>query len=155
MLTEELKKEIEEAQKKYPDRKSAVMEVLMAAQRIRGHVTEEDMRDIATALGINPIAVSEVGAFYTMYNVERPVGRYHIQVCRNISCSLLGAERLLEYIEGRLGIKVGETSEDKKFTLTTVECLGSCGTAPAMQINEDYHENLTEERIDGILKGLE
>jgi NADH-quinone oxidoreductase E subunit len=155
MLTEELKKEIEEALAKYPDRRSAVMEVLMAAQRLRGHVTEEDMRAIAGALGINPIAVSEVGAFYSMYNVERPVGRYHVQVCRNISCSLLGAEQLIEYIEGRLGIKVGETTEDKKFTLTTVECLGSCGTAPTMQVNEEYHENLTVKRIDEILDGLE
>jgi NADH-quinone oxidoreductase subunit E len=155
MLSEELKKELEEALARYPDRRSAVMSVLMSAQRTRGHVTADDMREIARELGITPVSVDEVGGFYSMYNVERPVGKYHVQVCWNISCSLLGAEHLIEHIERRLGIKAGETTGDKKFTLSMVECLGSCGTAPMMQINDDYHENLTVERIDGILDALE
>jgi NADH-quinone oxidoreductase E subunit len=155
MLAEKVKKDIEGVLKKYPDKRSAVMAVLTIAQRERGHITDEDMRDIAALLGINPVAVHEAGSFYTMYSLERPVGKYHIQVCWNISCSLLGAEHIIEYIQGLLGIKVGETTPDKKFTLSTVECLGSCGTAPMMQINDDYYENLTEEKIEEILKGLE
>jgi NADH-quinone oxidoreductase E subunit len=154
MLAEKVKKDIEGVLKKYPDKRSAVTEALTIAQRERGHITDEDMRDIATILGINPVAVHEAGSFYTMYNVERPVGKYHIQVCWNLSCSLLGAEHIIEYIQGLLGIKVGETTPDKKFTLSTVECLGSCGTAPMMQINDNYYEDLTEERIEAVLKGL-
>jgi NADH-quinone oxidoreductase E subunit len=154
MLAEKVKKDIEGVLKKHPTKRSAVMAALMRAQRERGFVSEEDMREIAELLGINPVAVNEVGGFYTMYNVERPVGKYHIQVCWNISCSLLGAEHLIEYMERLLGIKVGETTPDKRFTLSTVECLGSCGTAPMMQINDDYYENLTEEKIEEILKGL-
>lgn len=154
MLSEDIKKAIEAEVKKYPTRRSAVMAALTMAQRGKGQVSEDDMREIADLLGINPVAVHEMGTFYTMYNVERPVGRYHVQVCWNISCSLLGAEHLIEYMEKLLGIKVGETTEDKKFTLSTVECLGSCGTAPMMQINEEYYENLTEEKVEKILKGL-
>jgi NADH-quinone oxidoreductase E subunit len=155
MLAEKVKKDIEGVLRKYPKKRSAVMAALTIAQRERGHVTDEDMREIAGLLGINPVAVHEAGSFYTMYNVEKPVGRYHIQVCWNISCSLLGAEHLIEHIERLLGIKVGETTTDKRFTLTTVECLGSCGTAPMMQINDGYYENLTEARIEEILKELE
>ena len=88
-----------------------------------------------------------------MYN-KKPVGKYHIQVCTNVSCSLLGAEHIVEFLSKKLGIKKGETMPDKKFTLSEVECLGSCGTAPMMQINHDYYENLNEEKIEEILKGL-
>jgi NADH-quinone oxidoreductase E subunit len=148
MLSEDLKKDIEAEIKKYPTRRSSVMAALTMAQRDKGRVTAEDMCEIADLLGINPVDVHEMGTFYTMYNVERPVGKYHIQVCWNISCSLLGAEHLIEHIEKLLGIKLGETTPDKKFTLTTVECLGSCGTAPMMQINDG-------ERVEEILKGLD
>jgi NADH-quinone oxidoreductase subunit E len=88
-----------------------------------------------------------------MYN-RKPVGRYHVQICRNISCSLLGAEHLIEHVSKKLGVKPGETTPDGKFTLTAVECLGSCGTAPVMQVNDDYHESLTEETIDALLDRL-
>jgi len=94
-----------------------------------------------------------VVSFYTMFNRE-PVGENLIQVCTNISCSLLSAEHIVEYIKNKLGIDVGETTPDNKFTLVTVECLGSCGTAPMMQINDTYYENLTEEKIDRILEKL-
>ena len=89
-----------------------------------------------------------------MYNVVDPVGKYHIQVCRNISCWLLGAEKIIAHIEKILDIKTGGTTADKRFSLKTVECLGSCGTAPMMQINDDYYENLTFESVDQILKNL-
>jgi NADH-quinone oxidoreductase subunit E len=82
------------------------------------------------------------------------VGKYHVQICRNISCSLLGAEHLIEHVSQKLGVRPGETTPDGKFTLTKVECLGSCGTAPVMQVNDEYHENLTVESIDRILDQL-
>ncbi len=155
MLSEKVKEEIRGLFKKYRTKRSACMAAMQAVQREVGHLTEEDMREVAEMLGINPVRVHEVGAFYTMYNVQRPVGRYHIQVCTNLSCSLLGAEHIVNVIERRLGIKVGQTTPDNKFTLSTVQCLGSCGTAPMMQINYDYHEDLTEERVVEILDGLE
>jgi NADH:ubiquinone oxidoreductase subunit E len=94
-----------------------------------------------------------VATFYTMYN-RKPVGKYHLQVCRNLSCSLMGAEHLIEHVAGRLGVRPGETTADGKFTLSTVECLGSCGTAPVMQVNDDYYEDLSEDKVDAILDGL-
>jgi NADH-quinone oxidoreductase subunit E len=94
-----------------------------------------------------------VASFYTMFYTQ-PVGEHIIQVCTNISCSLLGAEHIVDYISRKLSIGVGQTTPDGKFTLLTVECLGSCGTAPMMQVDEAYHENLTDEKIDGILAEL-
>ncbi|MBI5492037.1 MAG: NADH-quinone oxidoreductase subunit NuoE [Deltaproteobacteria bacterium] len=155
MLSERAKKEIEAALRKYPNRKSAVMDALRAAQKDKGHIAKDDMDEIASILEMRSVEVNAAAAFYTMYNVDRPVGKYHIQVCRNISCSLLGAEHLIKHMERALSIKTGETTPDKRFTLSTVECLGSCGTAPMMQINDDYHENLTEAKIDELLKKLE
>ncbi len=155
MFSDKAKEEIEQALKKYPNRRSAVMDVLRIAQRERGgHIVKEDIEEISGILGMQAVEVNASAAFYTMYNVEKPVGKYHIQVCRNISCSLLGAENLIKHMERELNIKLGETTPDKKFTLSTVECLGSCGTAPMMQINDDYYESLTAEKIDKILKDL-
>lgn len=155
MLSEKMKKMIDEVIKKYPSRRSAVMPALMIAQKEgTGHVTKDDMEEIAEILDLKPVVVAEIGGFYTMYNVQRPVGKYHVQVCRNISCSLLGAEHIISHIEKKLGIKTGDTTRDKKFTVSTVECLGSCGTAPMMQINDDYYENLTNQGVDEILDSL-
>ncbi len=153
MLTEKMIEQIQALQDKYPDKRSLVMGALWEVQRTRGwKLTQEDLEDIAELLDISPVEVQAVASFYTMYNVVEPMGRYHIQVCQNISCTLLDAEHIIEYLENKLGIKPGETTEDKKFSLTTVECLGSCGTAPMMQINDDYYENLTVERANEILK---
>ena len=154
MLTEKLREEIKSKMSMYSTRRSTTMEALRLVQKEQGHITRDDMAEIARILGMTSVQVEEVASFYTMYNKERPVGRYHIQVCRNLSCSLLGAEHLIEYMERFLGIKVGETTGDGRFTLSTVECLGSCGTAPMMQINDDYYENLTEERIKNIIESL-
>jgi len=153
ILSEETLKKIEEVQKKYPTKRSAVLPALYLAQAEQGYVTKEAMAEIAELLSLPPIQVYESATFYTMYN-KKPVGRNHIQVCTNLSCSLLGAEHIVEYISKKIGVSKGKTTEDKKFTLSTVECLGSCGTAPMMQINDDYHEDLTEEKIDKILDGL-
>lgn len=155
MLSEKVKQEIEAALKKYPNKRSAVMDALRIAQHANaGHVTKEDMEEIAKLLEMKTIEVNSAATFYTMYNVAKPVGKYHIQVCRNISCSLMGAEHIIKHMERTLSIKTGETTSDGKFTLSTVECLGSCGTAPMMQINDDYYEKLTEERLNEILLNL-
>ncbi|MBI5406358.1 MAG: NADH-quinone oxidoreductase subunit NuoE [Nitrospirae bacterium] len=153
MLSEGAVKEINELTGKYANKRSAVMPALFVVQREYGYVNEEGMREIANILGLRPVQVFEVATFYTMYN-KKPVGKYHIQVCTNISCSLLGADHIMDFLSQRLGIKVKETTPDKRFTLSAVECLGSCGTAPMMQINDRYHEDLTKEKIEEILKGL-
>lgn len=155
MLSDKIKSEIEKTAARYHTRKSACMAALQIIQREKINLTEDDLRDVAALLDIKPVEVEEVTGFYTMYNVDTNVGKNHIQVCANISCSLMGAEHIIKAIERTLGIKTGETTADKKFTLTTVECLGSCGTAPMMQVNDDFYENLTEEKVVEVLKKLE
>lgn len=153
MLSENAVKEINELTSKYATKRSVIMPALSVVQREHGYVTEEGMRDVARILGLKPILVFEVATFYTMYN-KKPVGKYHIQVCTNIACSLLGAEHLMDFLSRKLGIKTKETTSDKKFTLSAVECLGSCGTAPMMQVNDSYYENLTESKVEEILNNL-
>ncbi len=153
MLSEGAAKEIEDIARRYPVKRSAVMPALYVVQREYGYITEEGMKEVANILGLRPIQVYEIATFYTMYN-KKPVGKYHIQVCTNVSCSLLGAEHIVDYLSRKLGIKVKETTPDRRFTLSVVECLGSCGTAPMMQINDTYYEDLTEQKIDEILNNL-
>lgn len=153
MLSAKAIEDIKKAITKYPVKQSAAMDALRIAQAECGSVTEGAMRQIASLLNMPPVQLNQVAAFYTMYN-HKPVGKYHIQVCTNVSCSLLGAEHIVRFLSKKLGIKKGETTPDKKFTLSEVECLGSCGTAPMMQINDDYYENLTEKKIEEILEGL-
>ncbi|MBI5167708.1 MAG: NADH-quinone oxidoreductase subunit NuoE [candidate division NC10 bacterium] len=139
--------------RRYPDKRSALLPILHLIQEEQGRLSDEAMVAVAELLGLKPVEVREVATFYTMFNF-RPVGRYHIQVCHNLSCSLLGAESLIAHLEERLQIRAGETTPDNLFTLIKVECLGSCGTAPVMQINDDYYENLTKEKVDVILESL-
>jgi NADH-quinone oxidoreductase E subunit len=153
VLSENVKAEIKQFKGKYPDPRSALLTALHAAQQEHGWLSPEVMHDVAEVMGLPPTEVASVASFYTMFN-RQPVGENLIQVCTNISCSLLGAEHIVEYIKNKLGIDVGETTSDGKFTLVIVECLGSCGTAPMMQINDTYYENLTEEKIDQILAEL-
>ena len=156
MLSEKTLQVIRDLEKNYPDKRSLVMGALWAAQRHGpGVLTKEDLESIAELLDISPVEVQAAATFYTMYNLISPVGRYHIQVCHNISCTLLDAEQIVAHLEKTLGIESGQTTGDGKFTLTTVECLGSCGTAPMMQINDNYYENLTTEKVDRILESLE
>lgn len=156
MLTEKMTEKIRALEHKYSDKRSLVMGAMWEVQRARGwKLTKADLEDIAIILNISSVEVQAAASFYTMYNVVEQIGgRYHIQVCQNISCTLLGAENLLEHIEKTWAIKPGETTPDNRFSLTTVECLGSCGTAPMMQINDDYYENLTIEKVDEILERL-
>ncbi len=145
--------EFERLLTRYPDRKAVILPALHLAQKEFGHVTDDAIVYIAGLVGTSPAEIEGVATFYTMYN-RKPVGKYHVQVCRNISCSLLGAEHLIEHVAGKLGVKPGGTTPDGKFTLSLAECLGSCGTAPVMQVNDDYYENLTEASIDAILDKL-
>ncbi|MDX1814990.1 MAG: NADH-quinone oxidoreductase subunit NuoE [Thermodesulfobacteriota bacterium] len=138
---------------RYPDREAAILPTLYLAQREFGHLSDEAILYVAGLLGFTPARIYGVATFYTMFN-KKPVGKYHLQVCRNLSCSLMGAEHLIDHVARRIGVKPGETTADGRFTLSTVECLGSCGTAPVMQVNDDYYENLTEESIDALLEGL-
>ncbi|MCL4539588.1 MAG: NADH-quinone oxidoreductase subunit NuoE [Bacteroidetes bacterium] len=151
MFTEENLRKVEEIRKRYPKPMAALLPVLWVAQEQFGWISEDVMHYIADLLGLPFNHVLGVVTFYTMYN-RKPVGKYHIQVCANVSCMLRGSDNLIEHIEHRLGVKVGETTSDKMFTLSEVECLGSCGTAPMMQVNNDYYDNLTAEKIDNLLE---
>lgn len=154
MLSDQSKQEIRKIQDEVPDPQSALLPALCLAQQDYGGWLPEAAYDEVAAIMELPLAhVVATATFYTMLH-KKPVGRHVVQVCTNIACSLLGAEHLLEYISRGLGIKVGETTPDGNFTLLEVECLGSCGTAPMMQIDDRYYENLTEEEIDRILAEL-
>jgi NADH-quinone oxidoreductase subunit E len=147
------KQRLEETLKRYPDKRAALLPALWLAQREFGHVSQEAMDYVARLLEISPAYVYGVSTFYSMYH-KQPVGRNLIQVCTNISCALMGAEHVVEYLAQKLGIKAGGTTPDGKFSLICVECLGACGGAPMMQVNDTYYENLTREKIDQILAGL-
>jgi len=132
---------------------SLVLPLLHCMQDAQGYVTEADAVAIAEYIGMPPIQVLEALTWYSMFERE-PQGRYVIKVCRNIACSLRGSEQIVAHLQRRLGIGVGETTADGRYTLKTVECLASCGTAPAMQLNRTYHEQLDEEKLDRILESL-
>jgi NADH-quinone oxidoreductase E subunit len=154
VLSEESKAEILQYRNEYPDPNSALLSALYLAQQdYGGWLPEAAYDEVATIMGLPPTFVASVASFYTLLN-QKPVGRHLIQVCTNISCSLLGAENLLDTIGRKLGIRPGETTRDGKFTLLEVECLGSCGTAPMMQVGERTYENLTLDKIDRILASL-
>lgn len=140
--------------RRYPEgkQKSALLPLLHLAQaEFDGWLSVETMDYVAELLSIKPIEVYEVASFYSMFNLQ-PVGQYLIEICQTSSCWACGAEDIIEYLEGKLQIKVGQTTDDGMFTLKTVECLGSCGTAPMFQIGDKFHENLTLEKVDGILE---
>lgn len=142
--------------RRYPEgkQKSALLPVLHLAQaEFDGWLSTEVMDYVASLLSIKPIEVYEVATFYSMYNLE-PVGKCLIEVCQTGPCWLRGSDEIVNHLESKLGIKVGETTADGMFTLKTVECLGSCGTAPMLQCGSKYHENLTTDKVDALLKEL-
>ncbi len=153
MLRDKHKDGIEQILSRYPIRRSALLPLLYLAQAEEGYISEAAMKEIAGILRLTPSQVYEVVTFYTMLNLK-PLGRFHIQVCKSLMCALVGSDILLGWLHARLGIKPKETTPDGLFTLTTVECLASCGTGPMMQINDDYYERLTEEKLDRILADL-
>jgi NADH-quinone oxidoreductase E subunit len=138
---------------RYPKKEAAMLPVLYLAQQEFGHLGPEAIEYVAELMGQAPARVYSVVSFYTMYNMK-PIGRHHIQICRTLPCALGGAEKITAFVKQRLGIESGQTTPDGRFTLTEVECLASCGTAPMMQVNDDYYENLTEEKLDEILHSL-
>lgn len=144
---------IKEKMTRYPRRKSTILPAITIAYRQEGHLNGELYREISQIINIPVIDIATAASFYTMFPKE-PVGKFLIQVCHNISCALLGADSLIGYLEEKLDIKKGETTSDNMFTLISVECLGGCTAAPMMQINDEYYENLTREKVDKILEDL-
>ena len=153
MFPDETLKTFDQIVARYPVKRSALNPILHEVQSRLGYLTQEAMVEVAGYLGLHPVEVAETASFYDLLNL-RPVGKYQILFCHNLSCTLLGAERILAHLERTLGITSGETTPDGLFTLKRMECLASCGTAPAMQINGEFYENLTEARVDEILDGL-
>jgi NADH-quinone oxidoreductase subunit E len=155
MLSEAARDEIRALTERYPEgkRKSAVMPALYVAQRELGHLSAEVLREVGELLSLAPVHVAAVATFYTMYEKE-PAGKHIIDVCTNISCLLCGADDILAHLENRLGIKAGQTTADGLLTVREQECIGACSTAPALQIDYRFHENLTIERVDAILDAL-
>ncbi|MGH7860491.1 MAG: complex I 24 kDa subunit family protein, partial [Candidatus Binatia bacterium] len=134
--------------------RAAIMPVLWLAQKEFGVLSNEVQDYVARLLGFPLAWISGVASFYTMY-YKKPVGRYHLQVCTNVSCMLRGSDEIVRCLEERLGIGLGQTTTDGKFTLEEVECLASCGTAPMIQVNEDYHENLDPQRTLELIDRLD
>ena len=153
MLKEKHQKEIDEIISRYPVKRSALIPLLYLAQRDGGFISEAAMKEIAGLLRLTPPQVYETATFYTMLNLK-PVGKFHLQVCKSLMCALAGSDTVVGWVKMKLGIGPGETTTDRLFTLSVVECLAACGTAPMMQVNEDYYERLTEERFDQVLADL-
>lgn len=152
-FTEENLAKIEGILKKYPTKKAAVMAVLYVAQEQNGWISGEVMKEVALLLKITTEDVLGVVTFYTMYH-QKPAGKYHLQVCTNVSCMLRGAYKLYDHIKEKLNIDNGGITGDSVFSLEEVECMGSCGTAPMIAVNEDYYENLNIEKVDQIIGSL-
>lgn len=153
-LSEAAERRAQELRASYPQSRSAVMPLLYIAQEELGFIDQRAVQWVAARLALPPVQVWEVATFYTMY-YKRPVGKYHIQVCRTLPCALRGARWLSDFIQQRIGVKVGEVSPDGMWSFEEVECLGSCGTAPMCQINDLYFENLSPEKVTQLLERIE
>jgi NADH-quinone oxidoreductase subunit E len=147
--------DVEALRRRYPPgfESSLVLPLLRRLQELRGFVADADIEALARELSVPRVQIEEVLSFYSQFR-RAGVGRWHLKVCRNVSCSMRGAERLLVGLSQRLGIAEGETTPDGSYTLSTVECLGSCGTAPVVMVNEAYHENVSIEALDAFLGKL-
>ena len=132
---------------------SLVLPCIRRIQEERGYIADEDIDALTAYLGVPRMQIEQVLSYYTQFR-RKPVGRWHLQVCHNVTCSMRGAERALDLLRRRLHIEPGQTTPDGRFTLTTVECLGSCGTAPVVMVNDSYHENMNGMKIDALLESL-
>jgi NADH-quinone oxidoreductase subunit E len=139
---------------RFPQKGSALLPALYLIQEEKGFVSEESMRYVAGKVGVSPVFVAGVVTFYTMFH-QKPVGRHHIQVCRTLSCALRGGAAVVEHLRKRLGVEVGGTTPDGRFSLVEVECLGACDMAPMCQINDQDHYRLDGGRLDALLEALE
>jgi NADH-quinone oxidoreductase E subunit len=153
MLSEKSLQRIEELKKRYPSPRAVVLEALWLWQDEHRWISQEGMQTVGKLLDIPAHEVYGIVTFYTMYN-SKPVGRNKLEVCTNVSCMLKNSQKIVEYLEKKLDIKVGETTPDNKVTLVEAECLGSCGTAPMLQCGDEYFENLDETKVDKILSEL-
>ncbi len=153
MLSDALKQKFDEVIARYPVKRSAIVPLLLYAQDEIGYVSDEAIEEVARRVEVRLIEVVESISYYSMLH-RQPIGKYHLQVCTNISCMLRGGEEILAHCAKKLGIGHKETTADGLFSLEEVECLGACCGAPAMQVNYDYHEDLTPEKIDALLEKL-
>jgi NADH-quinone oxidoreductase E subunit len=149
----EVEAEIDRHLAKYPVMRSAILPLMFIVQRERGYLDPPGVSYLAKRLKLRITDIWEVATFYSMIQIK-PIGKYHIQVCKTLSCKLLGSDKITRACAEKLGIKKGETTADGRFSLSEVECLGSCGTAPMFQVNFDYYENLTPEKVGQILDSL-
>jgi NADH-quinone oxidoreductase subunit E len=152
-LSPDRERKLAEILERYPTKMAATLPLLHLCQEQNGWISEEVIEFVSKRLDLSPAHVKGVVTFYTLYNQEKP-GKHQVWVCRTLPCALRGAYDVIEHCEKRLGIKCGETTPDGKVTLRTAECLASCGTAPMMQVDKEYHENLTREGVDAILRRL-
>ncbi len=152
-FTAEEMEKIDRIKSKYPDKKAALMPVLWMAQKKWGWISGDVQETIADTLGLSLSHVEGVASFYTMY-FKKPMGKYHIQVCTNVSCMLLGGEEIFMHVAGKLGIGNNERTADGHFSLEEVECMGACGGAPMIAINEDYYENVDIQKVDELIESL-
>ena len=152
-FTQENLEKIKDIEKKYPTKKAAIMPVLYLGQEQNGWISTEVMTEIASILEITEEEVLGVVTFYTMF-YDKPMGKNHLQVCTNVSCMLRGGYDIYNQVKEKLGIENMEVSKDGNFSLEEVECMGSCGTAPMIAVNEDYYENLTQEKVNEIIESL-
>jgi NADH-quinone oxidoreductase subunit E len=154
-VVERLIPEFEALKKRLPAgfESTLVMPCLHRVQDVRGFVANEDIDALVGYLGVPRMQIENVLSYYTMFR-RKPIGRWHLQACRNVTCSMRGSERLIDALGRKLGISPGQTTTDGRFTLSEVECLGSCGTAPVVMVNEAYHENLSAEKLDELLANL-
>ena len=153
MLSDALKKKFDEFLTCYPVKRSAMVPMLLSGQDEVGYISDEIIEEVARRAGVQTIEVVEVISYYSMLR-RQPAGKFHLQVCTNVSCLLRGGEEILAHCQKKLGIGHKQTTPDGKFSLEEVECLGACCGAPAMQVNYDFHENLTPEKLDALLEKL-
>lgn len=150
-----LSAEFDLMRRRYPpgSESSLVLPCLHRIQQDRGFVADSDIAELTDYIGVPRIQIEEVLSHYTQFR-RAPIGQWHLQACRNLSCSMRGAEGMIGHLSQKLGIAPGQTTADGRFTLSTVECLGSCGTAPVVMLNEAYHENMSPARLDALIEGL-
>jgi NADH-quinone oxidoreductase subunit E len=154
MLTADEQKEIDEHIKEYPNKRAACIEALKVVQEKRRWISDDSLKDIANYL---EMTIDELDSIATFYNLvfRKPVGKHVILICDSVSCYILGYEKILDYLDKKLGIKLGETTEDDRFTLLPIPCLGTCDHAPALMIDNDLYRDLSEEKLDKILDQYE
>ncbi len=151
MLSPEERHEIEEEMKRYPSRQAVSIDAMKIVQRKRGWVSDEALKDIAEILGMEADELDSVATFYNLI-FRKPVGRHVIMVCDSVSCWVMGYEKLKKSLTEKLGVKMGETTQDGRFTLLPIVCLGTCDHAPAMMVDDDLHRDLDPEKVEKILE---